>query len=226
MAPYQEATMRQHLAMAARLFWPAHANAVLWVLAGCGWGMVLGATLEAAFGAGPDGLLDAAGQASLEALTGALLGMIGFTLLTAFLHTVTLVPAFYLIEKGSGRYPHGDASLGFLHERSPRTALATSLLLAVINGTWLAPMMGAGCFMESIHGTPLPNTFLLWGVLLGLLAGGIVGMVAMVRQFYREMPESWREEFRRGRRPDCRSVRAAPRATAKPPYLPPPSAGA
>jgi len=170
------------------------------VLAGCGWGVVIGTALEAAFGGGAEGLLDAAGQTSLEAVAGALLGMMGFTLLMACLHAVTLVPIAYLIKKASSREPSGNASLGLMHERSPRGALLASVLCAVINGTYLAPMAGAGTLMESIHGSPLPDTFLRWGVLLGLLAGGIVGLIAMARQFYRGMPESWREEWRRGLR--------------------------
>jgi hypothetical protein len=193
--------MRQHFATAARLFFPAYANAIVWVLAGCGWGVVIGAGLEAAFGRGADGLLDAAGETALLAVAGALAGMVGISLILACGHIATLVPGFYLIGKAGGLYKAGTEHLGVMHERSPRVGLATSLVLAVMNGTWMGPLGGAGSLLESMEGRPVPSTMIQWCTLLGLLAGGIVGVVAMGREFYRKMPESWRAAVRLGMRP-------------------------
>jgi hypothetical protein len=190
--------MRQQLATATRVFYPAYLGAMVWVLAGCGWGVVIGSALEAAFGQGADGLIDAAGEISLEAVAGALLGMIGFTLVAGCGHVATLVPGFYLIGKGCGRFPHNNPNLGLMHERSARVGLLTSFASAVINGTWAGPLLGAACLLESIHGNPVPRTFIQGGTLGGLLVGGIVGLATMTLAIYRGMPESWREELRRG----------------------------
>jgi hypothetical protein len=193
--------MRQHLATAARVFFPAYANTIVWVLAGCGWGVVIGAALEAAFGRGPDGLLDAAGETSLEAVAGALAGMVGMTLALAAGHIVSLVPLFYLISKVSAQFP------SLVRERDPMVkhgalaGLLTSLACALLNGTWAGPLCGAGAMLESIHGRPVPSTLLQWGTLIGLLAGGIVGLVTMAHAICQGIPESWREALRRDGRP-------------------------
>ncbi len=193
--------MRQPWATAARLFSPAYADTIVWVLAGCGWGVTVGMALEAAFGRGADRLLDAAGETSLLAVAGALAGMAGMTLMLACGHIATLVPAFHLVGKGGGLYAPGTEGRGVLHERSARVGLATSLTLAVVNGTWAGPLIGAGCLLESVAGRPVPGTFLESCTLLGLLAGSVVGVVALGRTFYRGMPEGWRHELRRGLTP-------------------------
>ncbi len=42
--------MPERLATAVRVLLSAYAGAAGWVLAGCGWGVVVGSALEAAFG--------------------------------------------------------------------------------------------------------------------------------------------------------------------------------
>jgi hypothetical protein len=69
--------MRGRFAAAIRVLMSAYVGAVVWVLAGCGWGVVIGSALEAAFGRGTHDLLDAAGETSLEAIAGGLAGMAG-----------------------------------------------------------------------------------------------------------------------------------------------------
>jgi hypothetical protein len=183
---------------AVRVFFGAYAGAVGWVLAGCGWGVAIGAALEAAFGRGTGGLLDAAGEAGLEATAGALLGMVGGTLAMICLHVLKLVPAFVLVGMGAGRYPYNNASLGIMHERSARTGAVTGVVIAVMNGTALGPVCGAGCLLESIHGRPVPESLVQGSALAGLLAGGGVGLVALARTTWHGLPEPWRAEIRRG----------------------------
>ena len=134
--------------------------------------------------------------AALIAVAGSLAGMVGMTLVLALGHTATLVPAFFLMGKVGGLFKPGTEGHGVMHERSARVGLVTSLLCALINGTWAGPMLGAGCMLESIHGRPVPVTFVQWGTMLGLLAGGIVGLAALGRQVYRGMPENWRAALR------------------------------
>jgi hypothetical protein len=196
--------MRGKFATAVRAFLQAYAGAVVWVLAGCGWGMVIGSALEAAFGRGADGLLDAAGETSLEAVAGALLGMVGGTLLMAGLHVITLAPTFALMGKYGGRYPYGNASLGIMHERSARVGSVTGVVIALINGTAFFPLIGAGVLLESIHGRPVPCTLVQGCTLAGLLAGGLIGVVALGRTVWQRLPEPLREEVRRGMRQRAR----------------------
>ena len=186
--------MYEKIASALRAFLPAYANAVVWVLAGCGWGMLIGSILEAAFGRGADGLLDAAGETSLEAVTGALLAVVAAPVILCSLHLVTLAPLIALMGKFGGRYPHGIVSLGIMHERSARMGAVTSLLCGFINGMGLGPMIGAGVLLESIHGqggSPVP--LLEWSILAGLLAGGILSVVTLGRTLWRSLPETLRE---------------------------------
>ncbi len=193
--------MRQQLAIAARLFFPAYGGAMVWVMAGCGWGVVIGSALEAVFGRGADGLIDAAGETSLEAVAGALAGMVGSTLIQTCLHLVTLVPLFALMERTAGRYPPGCRCRGIWYECSARSGALASVIGGVVFGIVCAPVCVAAVLLESIHGRPVPCTFIQWGTLGGLLAGGIVGLAAMGLAVHRGMPESWREELRRGLRP-------------------------
>jgi hypothetical protein len=189
--------MRQHVATAARVFFPAYAGAVVWVLAGCGWGVVIGSALEAAFDRGADGLLDAAGETSLMAVAGALAGMVGMTLVLACGHILTLVPLAHLAGKLSRLLPAVDGEPDPMNQHGALVGLLTSLACALINGTWAGPMLGAGVVLESLQGRPVPATFLQWGTLLGLLAGGVVGLAAMGRAIYRGIPEGWRAGLRR-----------------------------
>jgi hypothetical protein len=191
--------MRQHLATAARVFFPAYAGAMVWVLAGCGWGVVIGSALEATFGQGADGLLDAAGETSLLAAAGALVGMVGMTLVLAVGHIVTLVPLFYLIGKvGKLIIPSADWQRDPMSRHAALAGLLTSLACALLNGSWAGPIGGAGVVLESVLGRPVPRTILQSCTLLGLLAGGIIGLVAMGREIYRGIPANWREGLRRG----------------------------
>jgi hypothetical protein len=197
----EEAAMTANLSRGARVFAGAYAGAVTWVLAGCGWGVVIGAALEAAFGRGADGLLAATGETALEATAGALLGVVAAPLLLAALHLVTLVPAFALIGKGADRYPYGNRDLGILHERSARVGAVTAVVIGLINGTMFGPVCGAGSLLESIHGGRLPCAFVEWCTVAGVLVGGVIGLAAMAHTIYWQVPEEWRQEFRRGLRP-------------------------
>jgi hypothetical protein len=189
--------MRQHVTTAARVFFPAYANTIVWVLAGCGWGVVVGAALEAALGRGTDGLLDAAGETSLEAVAGALAGLVGMTLALACGHILTLVPGFFLIGKVHRHLPSADRPHDPMNEHAALLGLLTALALALMNGTWAGPMLGAGCMMESIHGRPVPSTYLQSCTMLGLLAGGVIGLAALGHAIYRGIPASWHEQIRR-----------------------------
>jgi hypothetical protein len=189
--------MRQHLATAARVFFPAYANTIVWVLAGCGWGVVIGAALEAALGRGIEGLLDAAGETSLEAVAGALAGLIGMTLTLACGHILTLVPLFYLAGKLHRLLPNAGRPHDPMNEHAVLAGLLTSLTCALMNGTWAGPMLGAGCVLEEIHGRPVPSTWLQSCTMLGLLAGGVIGLVALGQGIYRGIPARWHEGIRR-----------------------------
>ncbi len=189
--------MREQLATARRLFLGAYPGAVAWVLAGCGWGVVIGAALEATFGQGADGLLDAAGETSLEAVTGALLGMVGGTLVLACGHVVTLAPTFALVGKVAGLLPCGRHHLGVRDRPNARLGALTGVVCGIISGTALLPFLGAGALLESIHGQPVPRTFVQGGTLFGILAGGIIGLVGLGRTTWQRLPEAWREEVRR-----------------------------
>src|SRR5690348_15443207 len=105
-----DTAVRAELGSLGRVFLPAYGGAVGWVLAGCGWGLILGSALEAAFGQGTAGLLDAAGELSLEAVAGALLGMAGGTLVLAGGIILLGAPLLALIGKLNGRYPPGSSS--------------------------------------------------------------------------------------------------------------------
>jgi hypothetical protein len=188
--------MRQHWATAARLFFPAYANAIGWVLAGCGWGVVIGAALEAVFGRGDGGLLDAAGETGLIAVAAAMAGMVGGALLWTSLHLVALIPFGVLLGRTIGRYPSWVTRPGILFERSARSGAIASVIFGVFHGVAFSPLWLAALLLESIQRKPLPCAFLHWCTLSGVLAGGIVGMLALGRQFYRGMPESWRVEVR------------------------------
>jgi hypothetical protein len=177
----------------ARSFLPAYAGAVGWVLAGCGWGLVVGCALEAAFGRGCEGLLEHAGVLSLEAPAGALLGMLGGTLTLACLHLITLVPLGALMSRYGGRYPQGK--VGLMHERSARSAAFAGVLCALINGTYLFPVIGAGVLLESVEGPPMPATWLEGATLAGILAGGIIALVCLVRSLWQDLPPAWRDEI-------------------------------
>jgi hypothetical protein len=185
--------MRTEWKTVARLFLPAYGRAVGWVLAGCGWGLVAGCALEAAFGRGCEGLLDAAGELSLQAPAGALIGMLAGTLTLACLHLVTLVPLGALMSRCGGRYPQGK--VGLLHECSARSAAFAGLLCALINGTYLFPVMGAGILLESIEGPPVPATWLEGATLAGILAGGIVALVSLLHGLWQHLPPAWRDEI-------------------------------
>lgn len=189
--------MRQHWATAARVFFPAYAGAMVWALAGCGWGVTIGTALEVAFGRGSDGLIDAAGETALLAVAGALAGMVGMTLILAFGHIVTLVPLCYLIGKLSRLLPSVGPRPDPMNRHGALVGLITSLACALMNGTWAGPMLGAGALLESVLGRPMPRTILHWCILAGLLAGGIIGLAALARAIYRGIPEGWREQLRR-----------------------------
>jgi hypothetical protein len=179
------------------VFFPAYANTIVWVLAGCGWGVVIGAALEAAFGRGIEGLLDAAGESSLEAVAGALAGMVGMTLVLAFGHIVTMTPLFYLAGKLHRLLPNAGRPHDPMNEHAVLAGVLTSLACALMNGTWAGPMLGAGCVLEEIHGRPVPSTWLQSCTMLGLLAGGVIGLAALGQGFYRRMPASWHDGLRR-----------------------------
>jgi hypothetical protein len=193
--------MRDKWTTALRILIGAYPGAVGWVLAGCGWGVVAGAVLEASFGRGTDGLLGAAGETSLEATAGALLGMVAWTVGMTLLHGITLVPVFVLMGWVGGRFARGDSSRGVMHERSARMGVVTAVACAVVNGTWGAPLLGAGALLESIHGQPVPCDFVQGGTLAGILAGGILALVELGRTCWRQLSEEWRAEVRRGMRP-------------------------
>jgi hypothetical protein len=188
-----DAAGRAELGALGRVFLPAYGGAVGWVLAGCGWGLIIGSALEAAFGRGTDGLLDAAGELSLEAVAGALLGMAGGTLALAGGIILLAAPLLALIGKIDGRYPPGRS--GFLCERSFRAGVAAGVVTGVIHGTWLFPALFAAALLESIHGRGVPFTPLQGATLAGILAGGIAGAVSLVRTMWRALPPAWREEI-------------------------------
>jgi hypothetical protein len=185
--------MRAELRGLGRAFLPAYAGTVGWVLAGCGWGLVIGSALEAVFGRGTGGLLDAAGELSLEASAGALLGLAGGTLVLACGIIILAGPLLALIGKLDGRYPPDSQS--FLRERSFRASVVAGVVTGVIHGTWMFPALGTAALLESIHGRGVPFTPLQWGTLAGILAGGIIGAVSLVRTTWRALPPAWREEI-------------------------------
>jgi hypothetical protein len=174
-----DAAVRAELGSLGRVFLPAYAGAAGWVLAGCGWGIVIGSALEAAFGQGTAGLPDAAGELSLEAVAGALLGMAGGTLALTGGVILLAAPLLALIGNLDGRYPPDSSS--FLRERNFRAGVAAGLVAGVIHGTWLFPSLMAAALLESIHGRGVPFTALQWATLAGILAGGIIGAVSLVR---------------------------------------------
>ncbi len=189
--------MRAQLKTLVRLFLPAYLDAITWVLAGCGWGIIVGCILEAVFGRGADGLLDVAGETTLEAVAGSLCGLVGGTLTLGLLHLVTLVPIASLMGWLGGRFANGDASRGILQERSARAGALAAVLCAVINGTYMFPMLGAGLVLETVNGPPVPHTALEGATLAGILAGGIIGLIALLRGAWQRLPQTWREEFLR-----------------------------
>jgi hypothetical protein len=189
--------MRAHLRTLVCLFVPAYLDAITWILAGCGWGLIVGCILETAFGRGADGLLDAAGETSLEAVAGALCGLAGGTLTLGVLHLVTLVPIASVMGWLGGRFANGDASRGIMQERSARAGAVAAILCAVINGTYMFPMLGAALVLESVNGPTVPHTPLEGATLAGILAGGIIGLITLLRGAWQRLPQTWREEFLR-----------------------------
>jgi hypothetical protein len=190
--------MRGQFAAAIRVFMSAYVGAVVWVLAGCGWGVVIGSALEAAFGRGTHGLLDAAGETSLEATAGALAGMAGGALLTTLLLVGAMVPLAALLDKRDGLHTRGNGGLGLRQEGSTRLGALLGLVCGLSTGTALGSLVGAASLLDSIQGRPFSCAFVQRGTRLGIFVGGIVGAVVLVRTIYRQIPKAWQEALPRG----------------------------
>jgi hypothetical protein len=188
--------MREKLAGAARVFLTAYIGAAGWVLAGCGWGIVVGSALQAVFGRGTHGLLDTAGETSLEATAGALAGMAGGVLLITgcFVCALTLVAA--ILDRLEGLTPGGKRCRALGGWRSTPLGALVGLACGVCLGPSLGATVGAGAVITSFHGTPIPCPWVQGIGCLGVLVGGIVGAAGLWRSIYRQLPERWREEIR------------------------------
>jgi hypothetical protein len=189
--------MRETLKALAVVFVRAWGSATAWTLAGCGWGVVIGAALEATFGLGPGIVLEAAGQISLEAATGAVLGVAAQLLLIAFFGA-ELFALMALQNRLRSRLPRGNPVVGVRHERRALIGAFMGLpgLLSCLLG--FGAFGGAGLMMELIHGGRTPWEFVEWGAAFGCLAGAVIGNVELLWTLHRALPPSWQEELRRG----------------------------
>jgi hypothetical protein len=178
-----------------RVFSSAIAGAAAWVLAGCGWGVVIGSGLEAAFGRGIHDLLDSAGETSLEATAGALAGMMAGAFLTTLLFVGMLVPISLLLDKLQGPDPRGNRGLGLPQYRSTRLGALIGLVCGMTFGTALGALIGAASLLDSIQGRPFTYAFIQKSTRAGVFLGGIVGAVALGRAIYRPMADLFREEI-------------------------------
>jgi hypothetical protein len=172
----------------------AWGSAAGWALTGCGWGVVAGAALEAAFGPGHSPLMETAGRISLEAAAGAVLGMtvvplVGSCLLAAFGAIVAAVTG-----RLCGRYPDGNPAR-VLRERTARAGALVGLLVGIVLWPWFGAFGGAVRLLELLHDGGSSWSFVGWGTVCGCLAGGILGNIELVRTLYRAVPASWREEL-------------------------------
>jgi hypothetical protein len=206
----EEFTMREKIIAAARVFLTAYASAAGWVLAGVGWGVVTGATLEAIFGRGTEGLLDSTDGAALAGSVGAVFGMLGSGLLMTFLHGITLIPLFALIGKVSGRYAPGQEHLGLMGERSVRSGALVVVILATLMSLTLGAMCGTGITLESIYGEGGPTLALHWATAFGTLIGGIVGVIEMGWTVARALPPEWQQQVGLAMRPPQAGCAASP----------------
>jgi hypothetical protein len=183
--------MRGRLETTLRVFFSAIVGAAGWVLAGCGWGVVIGSALEAAFGRGTQGLLDAAGETGLEAAAGGLAGMMAGALLGTLLYFGTLVPLAALLDKQQDFCP--PANRGLPPYRSTRLGVLIGLVCGASIGTSLGALQGAAYLLDSIQGRPFSFAFVQVSTRVGIFLGGIVGAVALGRTIYRQMAEVLRE---------------------------------
>jgi hypothetical protein len=159
--------------------------------------VVTGAFLEAVFGRGTVGLLDAADGAALGGSVGALLGVVAVGLGSTCLNGVTLVPWFALLGKLRSLYPTGREGLGLMDELSARTGALCSVILGVCVSLTCGAMC-AGLALEWVYGKAGPTPALHWGTTWGALAGGVAGLVEMGHRVWRALPKRWQEEVRRG----------------------------
>jgi hypothetical protein len=184
--------MRKKLAAAVRVLAHAGAEGFAWVLAGAGWGLLGGIALEAVFGHGTEGLLDAAGEAGLAGAGGALVGvLVGGT---ALVGSPALGGALggALCERAGGRHPWGDRGRGLLDECSARSGAIGGALGGALVGPVIGAACGAGLALEAVAGTDPPYAFVQGAVIAGVLAGAVGGEVAAWRAVWPELPASVR----------------------------------
>jgi hypothetical protein len=191
-----EFTMRKLISAAMRVFLPAYGSALAWILAGIGWGVVIGSSLDAAAGRGTEGLLDAAEGAALVGSAGALFAAVAGCLTMTCLHGVTLVPLIALVGMFSRASPPGQIAPGIMNETSVRSGALVSVILGLFAGMTFGAMCGAGIALEEVYGKTGPTPALHWGTALGTLAGGVAGLVEMGRTVWRALPEHARQQLR------------------------------
>src|SRR5262249_7314960 len=148
LGPRRSVPMRQLLRAAAR----AYVSALVWVLAGIGWGVLTGAALESLFGNGLDSLPAALDEVALASSLGGLVGAVASTIVMLCLHGLTLVPLAALLGKVAGRYPRGQVNLGITAERSARSGALVTVILAPCFGLTIGAMSGAGMSLETAYG--------------------------------------------------------------------------
>jgi hypothetical protein len=170
-----------------------------WVLAGCGWGAVVGGALEAAFGRGVRDLPGAAGETSLEAAAGGLAGMTAGAVLMTALLVGTLVPVAAVLDALQKGFT-SQGRPGLRHESSTGRAAWMGLVAGMSVGTALGALVGAAFLLDRIQGRPFSFAFVQVGTRLGAFAGGIAGAAELGRSIWQQTPEVWRR-FSYGPRP-------------------------
>jgi len=143
-------------------------------------------------------LLEAAGETSLTATAGALAGMAAGALLMTSLLVGTLVPMTALLDRLENRYCLRRRGLVLRPESSTLLGALMGLFCGVSVGTPLGALAGAASLLDLIEGRPFSFAFVQVGTRLGIFVGGITGAAAAVRAVYRQVPEGWRDEVRRG----------------------------
>jgi hypothetical protein len=167
-----------------------------WVLAGGGWGLMIGGALEAAAGQGPDGLFEAAGETSLVATGGALLGLFGFGLPLACAPAVGGALGGLLSGLAQRGHPRPARCPSIWHETSARSGAFGGAVGGALVGPVVGVMCGAGLALDALHERPWDYSCLYWLTALGFAAGALRGVFQAGGIIFRALPRPVQDQIR------------------------------